>query len=114
MLSKVCPAIQSGLLETVGKSPQPAPGFSLGAAAQDLRVKGDREEETAVVTFFPKENLIQKPKTKKSKTLAEVGWGSRMGPVGIILPMIHLYPGGLEGSQEDILGKARALKTGPQ
>lgn len=66
-----------------------------------------------MVTFFPKENLIQKPKTKKSKTLAEVGWRSRMGPICIILPMIHLYPGGLEGSQEDILGKARALKTGP-
>ncbi|MBV97762.1 Nuclear receptor subfamily 4 group A member 1, partial [Eschrichtius robustus] len=37
VLFKVCWSIQSGLPEATGKSPQPTPGFSLGAVVQDLR-----------------------------------------------------------------------------
>lgn len=34
-----------------------------------------------------------------------MGWGSRLGPFGIILPMIRLYPVVLEGSLEMVWGK---------
>lgn len=50
---------------------------------------------------------MQRAKTKKNFGLS--GVEIQDGPIGIVLPVLHLYPDGLEGSLEDGLGKASAL-----
>lgn len=50
---------------------------------------------------------MQRPRTKKNFGLG--GVEILAGPIGITLPMVHLYPGGLEGSLEAGLGEAGAL-----
>lgn len=57
--------------------------------------------------FPPKQNLMQRPRTKKNFSLS--GVEILAGPIGITLPRLRLYPGGLEGSLEAGLGEARAL-----